>query len=224
MFIQFFFSDEEPADEEYNDFEVDDMDQDWGKDSDTGEDRGGRARSPIRTTSVNRGRVGRARGGRGKASGGRSRVRGVGAANSSNKSYDDADITITLPPFQPSRRPGIHFDRYVLRGGMTTELEFFHLFFTSEMIKSVVAHTNSYAFMKLIAGGYTTYTTGQGAWKETTVDEINRLISLLIYFGLVRVGTAVKSIGAQKLFITVFGQGRYFPVPGLNLLWHSCMW
>jgi hypothetical protein len=30
---------------------------------------------------------------------------------------------------------------------MTTVLEFFHLFFTSEMIRSIVAHTNSYAYM-----------------------------------------------------------------------------
>jgi hypothetical protein len=59
---------------------------------------------------------------------------------------------------------------------MTTELEFFRLFFTTEMIKSVVAHTNRYAFMKLVAEVYTTYTTGNGAWKTTTEDEINHLI------------------------------------------------
>ncbi|CAB4039704.1 Hypothetical predicted protein [Paramuricea clavata] len=81
---------------------------------------------------------------------------------------------------------------------MTTELEFFHLFFTTEMIKSVVAHTNSYAFMRLVAGGFTTYTTGEGAWKTTTEDEINRLIAILIYFGLVRVDTAVEKYWSTK--------------------------
>ena len=52
--------------------------------------------------------------------------------------------------------------------------------------------------MKLVAGGYTTYTTGQGAWKETTVDEINHLIACLIYFGLVRVGSAVEKYWSTK--------------------------
>ena len=81
---------------------------------------------------------------------------------------------------------------------MTTELEFFRLFFTTEMIKSVVAHTNSYAFMRLVAGGFITYTTGDGAWKTTTEDEINRLIAILIYFGLVRVDTAVEKYWSTK--------------------------
>jgi hypothetical protein len=69
------------------------------------------------------------------------------------------------------------------------------------MIKSVVAHTNSYAFMRLVAGGYTTYTTyttGDGAWETTTEDEINNLIALLIYSGLVRVDTAVEKYWSTK--------------------------
>ena len=66
------------------------------------------------------------------------------------------------------------------------------------MIKSVFAHTNSYAFMRLLAGGFTTYTTGDGAWKTTTEDEINRLIAILIYFGLVRVDTVVEKYWSTK--------------------------
>jgi hypothetical protein len=240
--VLLFKSDEEPADEEDDDFEVDDEDPDREEDGDLGEGSGGRGRSPIRRradspndTSGNRGRGSRARGDRtrgGRGSGGRGsggsgrggRARNTGANNSSSKSYDDADIRNTLPPFQPNRPPGIHFDRHVLRGGMTTELEFFRLSSTTEMIKSVVAHTNSYAFMRLVARGFTTCTTGEGAWKTTTEDEINRLIALLIYFGLVRVDTAVESIGAQRPFTTVSGQGKYFPVNVTKPLWHSCMW
>ena len=143
--ILFFYSDEEPADEEDDDFEADDEDPDWEEDGDLGEGSGGRDRPPIRRwadspngTSGNRGRGSRARGGRargGRARGGRARggrgrggrgrggrARDTGANNSSSKSYDDVDIRNTLPPFQPSRPPGIHFDRHVLRGGMTTEL------------------------------------------------------------------------------------------------------
>ena len=161
-----FFSDEEDDDSQ------DDLD--WREDSDTGEDGGGRARSPVSGTSGNRGRGrrgraragrgrpragrGRARAGRGRARAGRGRARAGWTPSTSSKSYDDADTRNDLPPFQPNRPQGIHFGRQVLRGGMTTALEFFRLFFTSEMIRSVVAHTNSYAYMKLVAGGYTTYT------------------------------------------------------------------
>jgi hypothetical protein len=217
--ILFFYSDEEPADEEDDDFQADDEDPDWEEDGDLGEGSGGRGRSPIRRrtdspngTSGNRGRGNRARGGRGsrargnRARGGRGRggrgrggrARDTGANNSSNKSYDDPDIKNTLPPFQPSRPPGTHFETHVLRGGMTTELEFFRLFFTTEMIKSVFANTISYAFMRLVAGGFTSYTTGEGAWQTTTEDEINHLIALLIYSGLVRVDTAVEKYWSIK--------------------------
>ena len=75
---------------------------------------------------------------------------------------------------------------------VTTELEFFHLFFTPELIESVVSHTNSYAFMKLAAGGHSTYATSEGSWQTTIVDEINHLIGLLIYFGLVHVDSLVQ--------------------------------
>ena len=46
--ILFFYSDEEPADEEDDDFEADDEDPDWEEDGDLGEGSGGRGRSPIR--------------------------------------------------------------------------------------------------------------------------------------------------------------------------------
>ena len=81
---------------------------------------------------------------------------------------------------------------------MTTELEFFHLFFTPEMIKSVVTHTNSYSFMRLTAGGYATYTSEEGLWQNTTAEEISHLIALLIYFGLVHVDSAVEKYWSTK--------------------------
>ncbi len=200
-----FYSDEEPVDDD--DFEVDDEHGDPAcrEYTDTGEASGGRDRSPIRRLdsvsgpSGSRGRSGRARGVR--ATGGRSRG-GRGRAQEETgpkpKSCQDADIKNTLPPFKPSRPPGIHFERCVLRGAMTTELEFFHLFFTPEMIKSVVAHTNTNAFMKLLGGGYTSYTNEEGLWQNTTVEEINHLIALLIYFGLVNVDSAVEKYWSTK--------------------------
>ena len=137
--IYLFYSDEEPADEDDDD---DDDDPDWQGDGDLGEGSGETGRPPTKRlradslggTSGNRGRGGRARGGR--ARGGR--ARGGGTANTSSKSYNDADTKNDLPPFQPNRPPGVHFGRQVLRGGMTTALEFFRLFFTSEMINQLL--------------------------------------------------------------------------------------
>ena len=109
--IYLFYSDEEPADED-----DDDDDPDWQGDGDLGEGSGETGRPPTKRradslggTSGNRGRGGRARGGRG------GRARGGGTANTSSKSYNDADTKNDLPPFQPNRPPGIHFGRQVLR-------------------------------------------------------------------------------------------------------------
>jgi hypothetical protein len=67
---------------------------------------------------------------------------------------------------------------------MTTAIEFFHLFFTTEMINAIVTHTNSYAYIRIAEGSHASYTNSDGSWQETTSDEI---IAILIYFGLVKV-------------------------------------
>ena len=70
---------------------------------------------------------------------------------------------------------------------MTKAVEFFHLFFTVEMINDICAHTNSYAYGKSFEGSHTSYTKSDGSWEDVTADEIKRLVALLIYFGLVKV-------------------------------------
>ena len=69
---------------------------------------------------------------------------------------------------------------------MVKPLHFFQLFFTAEMVESIVLHTNTYAYLHIAEGGYKCYTRPDGSWQETTSEEILRLIALLIYFGLVR--------------------------------------
>ena len=56
------------------------------------------------------------------------------------------------------------------------------------MVRDICAHTNSYANEHIVAGSHQSYTQSDGSWKDTTPEEINRLIALLIYFGLVKVG------------------------------------
>ena len=110
------------------------------------------------------------------------------AAPMALKSYDDPDTPNPLPPFAPSRTVGIHFCRPHLTNTMTTALEFFPSFFTEEMVRDICTHTNSYANEHIVAGCHQSYTQWDGSWKDTTAEEINRLIALLIYFGLVKVG------------------------------------
>ena len=110
------------------------------------------------------------------------------------KSYNDPDVPNVLPAFQPARPVGVHLDQPFLRATMTTALEFFRLFFTIEMVKSIVLHTNSYAVQKLSAGTHHTYATSDGFWRDTTEDEIMKVIALLIYFGLVRARWARVSL------------------------------
>ena len=71
-----------------------------------------------------------------------------------NEGYDVHDEQNAIPPFTPQRPPGIHFERAVLRGAMTTELEFFHLLLTPEMISAIATHTNTYAYVKVANKSY----------------------------------------------------------------------
>ena len=146
---------------------------------------------------------GAAAGGRGAAARGRrAAARGCGGGNRGApmvfQSYGDPDVPNILPPFRPSRPPGVHFEGPLLRGTMTAALEFFHLFFTTEMIHDICRHTNSYANERIIAGSHSSYTKADGSWKDATPEEINRLIALLIYFGLVKVGTNVEKYWSTK--------------------------
>ena len=79
-----------------------------------------------------------------------------------------------------------------------SEMEFFKLFFTHQIVSSIVAHTNSYAFIKVASGGYSNYTDSHGDWNLTNNDEIYRLISLLIYFSLVTIRFSVQKYWSTK--------------------------
>ena len=70
---------------------------------------------------------------------------------------------------------------------MTKAVEFFYLFFTTEMISTIVTHTNSYANEHILPGTHQSYAGPDGSWQDATADEIKRLIAILIYFGLVKV-------------------------------------
>ena len=70
---------------------------------------------------------------------------------------------------------------------MARPIDFFRLFFTQEMVESIVSHTNANAYIRIGSGSHKSYTQKDGSCKDTTSYEIYRLIGLLIYFGLVKV-------------------------------------
>ena len=103
-------------------------------------------------------------------------------------SYNDPDPgnplpAFAAPKFSPTRPAGLHLEGPHIRNTMVKPIEFFRLFFTQEMVDKIVLHTNTYGYIHITSKKYTNL---DGSWKETTSDEIFRLIALLIYFGLVK--------------------------------------
>jgi len=83
---------------------------------------------------------------------------------------------------------------------MTKAVDFFYLFFTVDMINNICTHTNSHALEHIFEGRYQCYAQADGSWLDVTPDEIKRLIALLIYFGLVKVGTVDKYWSRRTLY------------------------
>ncbi|XP_015774285.1 PREDICTED: piggyBac transposable element-derived protein 4-like [Acropora digitifera] len=106
--------------------------------------------------------------------------------------FDDPDLGNPPLPFTPRRPAGIDFGQPLLRNTMTRAVDFLNLFFTVEIINSIVEHTNSYAYTRIMEGSHRSYAQRDGSWKEVTADEIKRMIAILIYFGLVRVGHSIQ--------------------------------
>jgi hypothetical protein len=84
-----------------------------------------------------------------------------------------------------------------LTRSMNCELEFFWLFFTKEMLQKVVTHTNTYAHIQ-IAPKSSSYINKEGSWTSTNLEEIEMLIALLVYAGLVKVESEIENHWSVK--------------------------
>ncbi len=206
--LLFISSEEESGVSEYAEEEESDGSD---EDGDSGESEGGQ--SPVRKRTrggtpgfSGRGRArrsrGRGQGGRARGSSGRGRsgaASGTSEKEKPNIGFEVPDVVNELPPFTPHRPSGIHFEGPTLRGTMTTELEFFNLFLNPQMISAIVAHTNTYAQLKVGNRGYHRgYVTREGEWIATSDEEVNRFVVLLIYFGLVKVSGDVAKYWSTK--------------------------
>ena len=167
----------------------------------------GRARS---TRGRGHGRGQAARPQRRQRGRGRAQIRGqgrrglseVGATNTEaaavHQGYDYQDTKNALPPFSPSRTTGFHPNNMVFRGNMNKALDFFRLFFTIELIQEICQHTNAYGWFHVEKKPY--YGDKRGAWIETNPEEIDRLIALILYMGIVRVSSFHRYWSTKTLY------------------------
>ena len=115
------------------------------------------------------------------------------------QSYDDPDDSESpVPPFEPSSTTGFKLPGHYTRGSLATAYSFFKLFFTDNMINSIVDHTNSYAQEKPFSGLGSSYTFSDGSWQHVTANEIRRFIAILIHFGVVHVRGDVQKNWSTK--------------------------
>ena len=136
--------------------------------------RGGRCRGRGlgRGNPVGRGRGnlrGRGRGGRGRGAGGRGRGRGGAHANYDTAfGYNDEDDggLNGFPQFTPKTEPGLNLPEDF---HPTCESDFFKLFFSPDVVDSIVLYTNAYAVAHIAAKP--TYANANGQWTPTTRDE-----------------------------------------------------
>lgn len=132
---------------------------------------------------------------------GRGRGRAVpaaAAAPNGYQSYNTPDTANQLPRFNPRRLPGLHLVGPVLRGAMTKAIDFFRLFITAELLREICLHTNSYGWATIGEKSY--YGDKDGAWKETSPEEIEKLIALIMYCGLVRVSSFHRYWSTKSLY------------------------
>ena len=164
---------------------------------------GGLTRSASRDVQGTGRRVGRGRArgarsshrtcGRGVRRGGAGVRRGRGGSGRRNrdgavlaappKSWKDIDDPPHAghSPFVPNRPAGAQFP---VGFQPKRAADFFMLFFTAEVIASIAAFTNKYAWMHVLENS--SYACADGSWQETTPEEIVKVIAFIIFTGLVR--------------------------------------
>ena len=107
--------------------------------------------------------------------------------DSSNNSLETSDSNVNiLPPFSPSREPGIHLPSIVTRQSFKWSVDFFSLFFTNDTLKSICDHANAYTWREIM--NKQSYCKNDGSWKEVTPEEIKKL---KFYFYVHMSGTGV---------------------------------
>ena len=162
-----------------------------------------RCGAPGAARAANRGAL------RGVACGGhRCRGRGRGVQPSPGgeyKTWEEEDDHV--PPvfeFEPQREAGFHFPKDF---APVCEMDFFELFFSDEVIRTIADHTNDYADMHIF--GKLTYAQPDGCWHLTSSEEIRKFVAFLLYMGLVRVGSYELYWSTASLYYGLWGRAFF---------------
>ena len=161
----------------------------------------GRGRRRGRGQSGGRGRSASCRRGAGRGRGrgvgrGHARGRGVGRGQGHTFAFhdavdeceeatfgwdDDDNVSGQPPHFHPNRPAGLN----LLPGfAPQCELDFFRLYFSSGVVRRLADSTNLYAWQHI--ADCPTYGDRLGAWVDTTADEMDKCLALILYMSLVK--------------------------------------
>ena len=99
---------------------------------------------------------------------------------------------------------GLLLEGQRLRRTMRTALDFFRLFCTDAIMHQICTNTNLYAWRNI--QHKSSYGDKDGAWVETTPQELNTLIALIIYFGLVTVRSFQHFWSTKTLYNGLWGR------------------
>ncbi|XP_045922875.1 piggyBac transposable element-derived protein 4-like isoform X1 [Micropterus dolomieu] len=107
------------------------------------------------------------------------------------KTHTDPDVGPKLPRFVPARPPGVQLDK----SKVYSPLDLFQLFFNNNVVRQLCSNTNKQARKRLAQGL-------QFKWVDVTPPEFLKYISLVIFMGLLKLGS-VKAYWRQKNIFSV---------------------
>lgn len=113
---------------------------------------------------------------------------------------DHLPVAAQRVEFRAQRQPGVNLGiafRSAARHFMRA-VDFFLLFFTSQIIGEICKSTNKYAWMHIFEKP--TYSERDYSWREVTEEEMLKFIGLLVYMGIVQVPRLHCYWSTRKLF------------------------
>ncbi|XP_042567623.1 piggyBac transposable element-derived protein 4-like [Cyprinus carpio] len=90
------------------------------------------------------------------------------------RSADEPDIEPTQPIFRPKNTPGPQ----LISTATCSPLDYFELFFTKSVLKTIVEHTNAYGAMRQEGKKL--------PWEDITIKDLRSFIALVIYMGVLK--------------------------------------
>uniref|UniRef100_A0A3Q0SW17 PiggyBac transposable element-derived protein domain-containing protein n=1 Tax=Amphilophus citrinellus TaxID=61819 RepID=A0A3Q0SW17_AMPCI len=135
----------------------------------------------------------RSRGRSASRSGGRSRssTRGEGTSTPAADRWhgvEEPDITPPQPAFRPRRKPGAQ----LIMTAAYSALELFQLFFTAEMLQTLLTNSNEY--------GRAQCSTPSKPWTDITMQDMFGFLSVVIYMGFVKCTSLTDYWRGGKLY------------------------